>query len=1051
MNKKLTTSNMNGFYILIVFIHSFLFTDAQQNWDMSPQPPDVTAFNRYGSYDINYYIGSPSISIPLFSIDEKEISIPISLSYTSGGARVADESTWVGLGWNLYPGGSITRIIQGDPDNTTSYYDQSMHNSSVYNWLLSDWNENKDIEYVQHHCCGTTWRFEEDVYNYSSEFWINRISPSILGGFFEGMADNPLWFNPDIYIFNFLGFSGKFYIHPDTKQIVFLEQKEYIVFEKDTANWNCEENGWIATLPDGMKIYFQAVETVKKETASTSQPVAYPSITWKISKIILKDNAEIKFNYDDVLYLTASVSDNQNWQYVDDNDYQGNRPGAVLTPGYFINSPASGNLKPFPVQNNLKVLSSIVSPNYTVNFVRDLNRNKPFLKSVEILDNKNIEIKQGYEFSLLPYAKNSNLPWNHKYAVQNYPFTMDEDVATKYKLVDLKNYVIKNGYKNYKGNPHKFEYREDIGLPGILSLAQDYWGYYNGQDDNTGLIPDDTQIYAAGGIINENTLSPTRSSDNLRLKANSNRGVSVDHMLQGQLTKITYPTKGYSEFKFEPHKFYLGGGNGNEYMHLASEIDYHPWASDHRYEKNYSGNPIAASQGAGLRIKEIINKDYDDTFLGRKKFDYEVYSSFLQIPVRFWDIQVKFLPGGFNWSAQFYKEWTGSGSSYSQSFLYPNNVTYGTVVVTESDKAEDEIGEQNIGSIEHSFYNQTSYYNPDVGFISLAYYNSKNGLPDEIIYKNDNDNIIKSVSNGYSKESSSFYLAMVAKRIYTSTLDDNAFRIDYMPIKGEWWKKSSVTETYNGVTTTTTFDYSQDKYSRLTQEIGTDSQGQSIQTNYYYADDSSPNVNQANVSFLNSNDILTVPLRTETKVAGNIVSGTITNYNNYLPLYVSNIFKREKTGNYSKEVELNYTGRSLSSFKDKSDKNTWFYYDDDISKSPIVKFVNVKDTYNMNTAIAPYTASSLEQLLLQLDDISTNPTTQASWTSFNQTIRSNSYNSGTMIYTYTSLPLVGVTSVTDPKGYTMYYEYDALNRLKRVKDSEGKVLSENQYHYKGQQ
>lgn len=58
---------------------------------------------------------------------------------------------------------------------------------------------------------------------------------------------------------------------------------------------------------------------------------------------------------------------------------------------------------------------------------------------------------------------------------------------------------------------------------------------------------------------------------------------------------------------------------------------------------------------------------------------------------------------------------------------------------------------------------------------------------------------------------------------------------------------------------------------------------------------------------------------------------------------------------------------------------------------------------------------------------------------------------GAMVTTYTHDPMIGVTSMTDPKGYTVYYEYDVFDRLKQVKDADGKILSENQYHYKGQQ
>ncbi len=53
-----------------------------------------------------------------------------------------------------------------------------------------------------------------------------------------------------------------------------------------------------------------------------------------------------------------------------------------------------------------------------------------------------------------------------------------------------------------------------------------------------------------------------------------------------------------------------------------------------------------------------------------------------------------------------------------------------------------------------------------------------------------------------------------------------------------------------------------------------------------------------------------------------------------------------------------------------------------------------------------------------------------------------------MITTYTYDPMIGVTSMTDPRGYTVYYEYDTYNRLQYVRDAQGKLVSENKYHYK---
>ncbi len=51
---------------------------------------------------------------------------------------------------------------------------------------------------------------------------------------------------------------------------------------------------------------------------------------------------------------------------------------------------------------------------------------------------------------------------------------------------------------------------------------------------------------------------------------------------------------------------------------------------------------------------------------------------------------------------------------------------------------------------------------------------------------------------------------------------------------------------------------------------------------------------------------------------------------------------------------------------------------------------------------------------------------------------------------FTHRPLIGLTSQTDPSGRTVTYEYDALGRLVRTRAEQGRILSQQQYHYAGQ-
>lgn len=120
---------------------------------------------------------------------------------------------------------------------------------------------------------------------------------------------------------------------------------------------------------------------------------------------------------------------------------------------------------------------------------------------------------------------------------------------TSFKVKNLSNEVVKQvsftysdyntlltkalfsdeGVYKFTYNPERFTY----------GTGQDYWGYYNGKA-NGGIIPG-IDVY-----INANTFINCRISD---------RTINSNYMQANILTRVDYPTGGFTEFKYEPHLF----------------------------------------------------------------------------------------------------------------------------------------------------------------------------------------------------------------------------------------------------------------------------------------------------------------------------------------------------------------------------------------------------------------------------------------------------------------------------------------------------------------
>ncbi|QHS56566.1 hypothetical protein GWR56_13815 [Mucilaginibacter sp. 14171R-50] len=88
--------------------------------DLVPASPNASSIGRYGEIPVNMSTGMANLSIPLFTVSGNDLSLPVTLNYNYSGYRPVEPVGWVGLGWSLNAGGVISLTVKDRLDNTAS-------------------------------------------------------------------------------------------------------------------------------------------------------------------------------------------------------------------------------------------------------------------------------------------------------------------------------------------------------------------------------------------------------------------------------------------------------------------------------------------------------------------------------------------------------------------------------------------------------------------------------------------------------------------------------------------------------------------------------------------------------------------------------------------------------------------------------------------------------------------------------------------------------------------------------------------------------------------
>jgi hypothetical protein len=447
--------------------------------DVIPPSPAAAAIARYGELPPNHFTGAVNVSLPLFSLQSKQLSVPVSLGYTSQGCKVDEIASWVGDGWALMAGGLISRTL----------YNKADERQGVGYWQIGDSMPDPNIN----RAAFGGWHPPDSI---------KRI-----------MADGFWDTQPDVFSYNFLGYSGKFFIAPngEVQGMPVTDLKiEYDPQPNPNMNW------FRITSPDGTVFSFEDTEVTSSfsECYSAGSPTPSSHVytsSWYLSQVITADRQDtITFDYSgDVITYPIQWTE---------------------TDFYFVNSSVC-SYKPKVICNTTATAS--------IRVLREIKTRKE--KALFFASDQRPDLPDGKRLDSIQVFKNGHLARSYhlgyghfsKGGISAGAFLNLPSSAGRLRLDS----VYEASAQGIHQPAWHFSY-DSLPLPPLGSTAKDHWGFYNGKR-------------------NGNTLLPKTVKPNGRTWFGADRSPNPAYARAGILEQVRYPTGGSVSFTYEAHDFGL--------------------------------------------------------------------------------------------------------------------------------------------------------------------------------------------------------------------------------------------------------------------------------------------------------------------------------------------------------------------------------------------------------------------------------------------------------------------------------------------------------------